>query len=98
MDNLCRREKWHKIGTRAVLARCDCANREDLRAKRRSGRDRAAAAYRAGAKRTFTKGDEGLMRRASTVFPGALIAAWLVLINVPAGAQNPGGSEEGKKL
>jgi mono/diheme cytochrome c family protein len=38
------------------------------------------------------------MRRASTVFPGALIAAWLVLINVPAGAQNPGGSEEGKKL
>ena len=38
------------------------------------------------------------MRRASTIIPAALVAVWIGLINVSAGAQNPGGSEEGKKL
>jgi len=38
------------------------------------------------------------MRRASTIIPAALVAVWVGLINVSAGAQNPGGSEEGKKL
>jgi mono/diheme cytochrome c family protein len=38
------------------------------------------------------------MRRAPIAFSAAVVAAWLVLISVPIGAQNPGGSEEGKKL
>src|ERR1051325_11184784 len=38
------------------------------------------------------------MRRASIAFSAAVVAAWLILISVPIGAQTPGGSEEGKKL
>jgi mono/diheme cytochrome c family protein len=38
------------------------------------------------------------MRRVSRIIPTALVVVCTVLINVAAGAQNPGGSEEGKKL
>ena len=38
------------------------------------------------------------MLRVSTAGLAALVVTWLVLINVSAGVQNPGGSAEGKKM